>query len=324
MFRRSIPVFVFLLCPLWATAQEAAPDPAGKSKPRPSAEAIDRTINRDRPSPTPIPPSGSTSRDFDKHRRADAAGDPLWPEGFKLIVERGQLHHSEGRWFLEFQSQENSGRPLRIELLPNTKLWKMERFLAASRKTVQFGVRGDVTEYDGINYLLVRNATVLRAPNTMVPASKPTTSRPVGKSMSTVGAILDQLGSDAPPPRRLSLTSQPTSAPSDDSRRPSAPSVAFQDVSDLVPEDTRETDRVGRLVKEGGWMTYAFESRSEDPAEPPMRLLPNLALQAMEGFSAGDLRDDVFVVSGDVTAYAGHNFLLVRRWRLQPREGNVR
>jgi len=92
----------------------------------------------------------------------------------------------------------------------------------------------------------------------------------------------------------------------------------------LLPDGYRLVDRPGRLQREGDYWVYAFESRSTQQVEPPMRLLPNRALEDMEITSAGGTRPVVFLVSGEVTEYHGVNYLLVQKLLIRPNLGNLR
>lgn len=92
----------------------------------------------------------------------------------------------------------------------------------------------------------------------------------------------------------------------------------------LLPDGYRIVDRPGRLQREGDYWIYAFESRSTQRVEPPMRLLPNRALEDMEITSAGGTRGVVFLVSGEVTEYHGVNYLLVQKMLIRPNMGNLR
>ncbi len=92
----------------------------------------------------------------------------------------------------------------------------------------------------------------------------------------------------------------------------------------LLPDGYRLVDRIGRLQREGEYWTLAFESRSTQKVEPPIRLLPNRLLEDMEIASAGGTRPVVFIVSGEVTEYHGVNYLLVQKLLIRPSLGNLR
>lgn len=103
------------------------------------------------------------------------------------------------------------------------------------------------------------------------------------------------------------------------------PHNAIKPVSNrLLPDGYRLVDRTGRLTREGDYYIFSFESRSEQEAEAPMRLLPNRLLEDMEDFSEGGTRPVVFVVSGEVTEYHGVNYLLLQKLLTRPNLGNLK
>lgn len=92
----------------------------------------------------------------------------------------------------------------------------------------------------------------------------------------------------------------------------------------LYPDGYRIVDRPGRLSREGDYYIFAFESRSETAPELPIRLLPNRLLEDMEIISAGGTKPVVFLVSGELTAYHGVNYLLVQKLLTRPELGNLK
>lgn len=80
-----------------------------------------------------------------------------------------------------------------------------------------------------------------------------------------------------------------------------------------LPDGAMLVDRAGRVVREGEWWNFVFESDSEGYPEPPMKLLPNQALERMVRESRGGLDPVVFVVTGEVTDFRGDNYLLPRK-----------
>jgi len=78
----------------------------------------------------------------------------------------------------------------------------------------------------------------------------------------------------------------------------------------LLPDGFIISKRTGRLVRQGPWWVFAFESDGKAMQDPPMRLLPCRWLEHMEAASGGGTRGVRFVVTGRVTAYRGLNYLL--------------
>lgn len=126
-------------------------------------------------------------------------------------------------------------------------------------------------------------------------------------------------------PQRVVRPSVPGSAPPMKPAPEAMPPNAVVEVqSRLYPDGYRIVDRPGRLVREGDYYTFAFESRAETTAELPVRLLPNRLLEDMEIVSAGGSRPVVFLVSGEFTEYHGVNYLLIQKLLSRPVHGNLK
>jgi hypothetical protein len=91
-------------------------------------------------------------------------------------------------------------------------------------------------------------------------------------------------------------------------------------VQTLVREGDYVTDHMGRLTKspDGSQMEFTFESDGQNMQDPPMILLPNLKLMAMENAVNGANRDLKFRVTGMVTEYKGRNYLLLEKVSVVP------
>ena len=95
--------------------------------------------------------------------------------------------------------------------------------------------------------------------------------------------------------------------------RPNAP------VLTVMREGTPIVNRVGRLTL-GGSRTnssaqteFTFEADGQALRDPPLVILPNLKLMAMEDAVRGASRDLRFRVSGVVTEYRGRNYVLLEK-----------
>jgi len=91
-----------------------------------------------------------------------------------------------------------------------------------------------------------------------------------------------------------------------------------------LPDGSMLYDRAGRLLSEGPWWVFVFESDSSSYAEPPMKLLPNQTLERMVRESRGGLEPIVFIVSGEVTDFKGENYLLPRKVLRKRDLGNLK
>jgi hypothetical protein len=79
----------------------------------------------------------------------------LWPDGYRLVDRPGRLVREEDYWVYSFESRGRGTPELPIRLLPNRLLEDMEIISAGGTKSVVFVISGEVTEYHGVNYLLV-------------------------------------------------------------------------------------------------------------------------------------------------------------------------
>ena len=80
-----------------------------------------------------------------------------------------------------------------------------------------------------------------------------------------------------------------------------------------LPDGAMLFDRIGRVVQEGHWWVFVFESDNQSYAEAPMKLLPNQTLERMVRESRGGMDPVVFIVTAEVTDFKGENYLLPRK-----------
>ena len=97
----------------------------------------------------------------------------------------------------------------------------------------------------------------------------------------------------------------------DAATKPHAPVVT------VMREGTPLVNRTGRLTQvsgpEGNRAEFTFESDGQALRDPPLIILPNLRLMAMEDAVRAASRDLRFRVSGVVTEYRGRNYLLLEK-----------
>ncbi|MFW6155168.1 MAG: hypothetical protein ACOC95_08130 [Planctomycetota bacterium] len=83
-----------------------------------------------------------------------------------------------------------------------------------------------------------------------------------------------------------------------------------------MPPGAMIVGRLGRLRRDesSSYWQFHFESERDVLYEPPMRVLPNRLLEAMETILETSGRTTVrFKVSGEITTYRGDRYLLIRR-----------
>jgi hypothetical protein len=146
------------------------------------------------------------------------------------------------------------------------------------------------------------------------PASQPTT-RPAGSGVKPVppGELLDSL---LKPPSTSGQVLQPIqegpipdASTGNNAVAPGAPQL------NLLREGSPIIDRTARLTKssDSQFSELTFDSDGKTMKDPPMLILPNLALMRMETAVAGASRDLRFKVSGTVTEYKGRNYILLEK-----------
>lgn len=99
----------------------------------------------------------------DDRNAIQPAAHKLLPDGSRIVDRPGRLT-SEGEYFtFSFESRGRGAPEMPIRLLPNRLLEDMEIASAGGTKHIVFVVSGEVTEYRGVNYLLVQK--LLARPN---------------------------------------------------------------------------------------------------------------------------------------------------------------
>ena len=94
---------------------------------------------------------------------------------------------------------------------------------------------------------------------------------------------------------------------------PNAPPVRLRREGSTLP------DALGRLTKapDGQW-EFALEADAKTMQDPPLIILPNQNLAAMESAISGASRDLKFRVTGVVTEYKGRNYILLEKVVVPP------
>lgn len=97
----------------------------------------------------------------------------------------------------------------------------------------------------------------------------------------------------------------------DGAAKPHAPVVT------VLREGTPVVNRLGRLTQSAGsnapLAEFTFEVDGQALRDPPLIILPNMKLMAMEDAVRAASRDLRFRVSGVVTEYRGRNYLLLEK-----------
>jgi len=90
---------------------------------------------------------------------------------------------------------------------------------------------------------------------------------------------------------------------------PNAPTLT------VMREGSYLVDRTGRLTRsaDGQQQEFTFDSDGKAMKDPPVMILPNLKLMAMEQAVKGNTRDLRFRITGMVTEYNGRNYVLLEK-----------
>ncbi len=80
----------------------------------------------------------------------------LLPDGSRIVDRPGRLTREGSFFTFSFESRGQGAPEMPIRLLPNRLLEDMEIVSAGGAKSIVFVVSGEVTEYRGVNYLLVQ------------------------------------------------------------------------------------------------------------------------------------------------------------------------
>ncbi len=106
---------------------------------------------------TSVRPRRSEAAPVIEHGNAIAPAKPrLLPDGYRLVDRPGRLAQVSDYWVFSFESRGRGTPEMPIRLLPNRLLEDMEEFSAGGTKDIVFVVSGQVTEYRGVNYLLIQ------------------------------------------------------------------------------------------------------------------------------------------------------------------------
>lgn len=141
-------------------------DPAPRHEPS-YAEILKALQKETRRVPRPVTPPSDPSG----HRRAvpvlprdenpvRAPARTLLPDGSRLVDRSGRLTREGDYFTFSFEDRGQGAPELPIRLLPNRLLEDMEIVSAGGTKPIVFVVSGEVTEYRGVNYLLIQKLLV--------------------------------------------------------------------------------------------------------------------------------------------------------------------
>jgi hypothetical protein len=127
---------------------------------QPTADDIIRAFQRERPTAVPVLPSGPEDETHVRAELPTPTGDrgtrPLLPDGYMLVDRVGRIVKEGDDWVFVFESDTSTYEEPPMGLLRNQTLERMVRESRGGLDPVVFIVSGEVTEYQGQNFLLPR------------------------------------------------------------------------------------------------------------------------------------------------------------------------
>ena len=152
-------------------------------------------------------------------------------------------------------------------------------------------------------------ATLLLADPTTQPSTPAT--RPTTRSIDAEKKLEAQLGHRPGTARPI----QPIPGQNPSQENPLEQVAPEVPLVPLKREGNMVSARIGRLERgeEPNVWEFHFESDAKALVDPPMILLPNLKLAAMQDNVKSAGRDLRFKVTGTITEYRGRNYLLVEK-----------
>ena len=236
---------------------------------------------------------------------------PLLREGTFLTAAIGTIVHDEalGTWTFRTESEDRTGRM--FGMLPSRALEDMLHAHEADEAGGSFEVTGRILVYDGMNFLLPSIGTPVTRPlpldTTPEQEAESTESESNAPANSLAGG--DELVADRLEARlRDRIGVLPRS--SDQGRAEVDPDLT-------LGEGTRLQNRRGSIVRDqrtGTWR-FVFDARGGGSVDPAMELLPCLLLERLQRAAAVSELPPAVLISGEVTAFNGRNYLLPTIWR---------
>lgn len=265
-------------------------------------------------SPTGVPAAGQ-----------DRAGRSLWldergelvREGSFLRNRRGRLVRAEGEWVYVFDADAKGQSEPPMVMQPCRRLREMQQTLERRSRSITFQTTGEVFAYDGRNYFLPTFFSVIAveaAPTASAEAPDQPSDPKHDTSSRTDPSAADLLKEMSGPSPRASIIP----------RGPAGIAEGGTERTAEVREGVSLVSRRGRVVRDGGSLTFVTDNDDAAKSLPPMTLMPCLNLEAIDRILRQHGPGSVFLMSGRVFAHEGRNFLLPTFFQVErDREGNM-
>lgn len=147
----------------------AAPATAATAPGQPSAQSVLENLLNTRPTaiaPAPVPPAGATAS-AETRPGAIAPDQPAVnriPEGGFVYNRVGRLTKDEktSEWIFVFDADGKNLKDPPMGMVPSRMLMAMQKASDNGTKATKFRVSGEVTEYEGKNYLYVKDQRIVQ------------------------------------------------------------------------------------------------------------------------------------------------------------------
>lgn len=199
---------------------------------------------------------------------------------------------------------------------------RLVRFVACSMVLAIASVAmGQATQPSGDSSSTAPAAASPSDASTTAPtSSQPPSADQLLRQMLQTAGTAQNSAAQQPQPADQSSAAQGSQATSALTPLNSAPSPSVvggaADTTPLVQEGTDIVDRIGHMRKteDGQNDEFDFDSDGHALKDAPMILLPNGELMMMERAAGAANHDLRFRVTGTVTEYHGHNYLLLEKF----------
>jgi hypothetical protein len=145
-----------------AARTPSADDPSLRTPTQLSPEDLLKEFQKDRPRALPILPSGGPDEVVVERETPASSGGRRLPDGFFLVDRVGRLTRDGEWWVFVFEGYNDSHPEPPMRLLPNQLLERMVIESEGAGGSAVFVGSGEVTEFKGENYLLLRKLLLRR------------------------------------------------------------------------------------------------------------------------------------------------------------------
>jgi hypothetical protein len=231
----------------------------------------------------------------------------LLREGSRVVDLRGRLEHDEASGGSKLVIEPSDARAPRHELIliPCALLEELDRMKSWARdERLVFRVSGEIFAYRGRNFLLMTHPPLLVEHGPIAGPPAPGEAAPSAVVAPPAAAAADDDSAQAIM-RRLEEKVGPVA------RRVPAETEGADVALAPMREGAMIVARRGQVRRSArGAFVFVFDADAEGLADPPMTLLPCLMLERLEALARRGGADAAVLLSGQVLAYQGRNYLL--------------